>query len=72
MAWIEVEFGSKPSDNRTSDCDFRAIRQSAGLNQTQAAYRLGLSLRQYQRIEAQGKAKPAIVKLAALVMKGDA
>lgn len=68
MAWIEVEFGSKPSDNRTSDCDFRAIRQSAGLNQTQAAYRLGLSLRQYQRIEAQGKAKPAIVKLAALVM----
>lgn len=55
-----------------TDCDLRAIRQSAGITQMEAAYRLGLSLRQYQRIEAQGKAKPAIVKLAALVMKGDA
>lgn len=68
MEWIEVTFGRK--DNAQA-CDLRAMRQSAGLNQTQAAQRLGLSLRQYQRIEAQGKAKPAIVKLAALVMEGN-
>lgn len=48
--------------------DIKAKRLAAGITQTQAAQRLGLSLRQYQRIEAQGKAKPAIVKLAALVM----
>ena len=69
MAWEIVTLGRK--DNAQA-CDLRAIRQSAGITQTEAAYRLGLSLRQYQRIEAQGKAKPAIVKLAALVMKGDA
>lgn len=46
----------------------RDKRKAAGITQTQAAQRLGLSLRQYQRIEATGKAKPAIVKLAALVM----
>lgn len=71
MAWIEVTFGRGPSDSYLEAFDFRAVRQSAGMNQTQAAYLLGLSLRQYQRIEAQGKAKPAIVKLAALVMEGD-
>ena len=47
---------------------FKDKRQAAGLTQTQAAQRLGLSLRQYQRLEASGKAKPAIVKLAQLVM----
>lgn len=46
----------------------RDKRKAAGITQTQAAQRLGLSLRQYQRIEASGKAKPAIVKLAALVI----
>jgi DNA-binding XRE family transcriptional regulator len=65
MSWEVITLGRK--DNAQA-CDLRAMRQSAGLNQTQAAQRLGLSLRQYQRIEAQGKAKPAIVKLAALVM----
>jgi len=48
--------------------DLKDKRQAAGLTQTQAAQRLGLSLRQYQRLEASGKAKPAIVKLAQLVM----
>ena len=43
-------------------------RKAAGITQTEAAQRLGLSLRQYQRIEASGIAKPAIEKLAALVM----
>ena len=46
----------------------RDKRKAAGITQTQAAERLGLSLRQYQRIEASGKAKPAIEKLAAIVM----
>lgn len=45
-------------------------RKAAGITQGEAAQRLGLSLRQYQRIEASGKAKPSIAKLADIVLKG--
>lgn len=43
-------------------------RKAAGITQAEAAQRLGLSLRQYQRIEASGKAKPSIAKLADIVL----
>ena len=59
-------------DYRGMTMAIRDKRKAAGITQSQAALKLGLSLRQYQRIEASGKAKPAIEKLAALVMEGDA
>ncbi len=53
---------------RFARIDLRKLRHAAGISQTVAADRLGLSLRQYQRCEAEGITTLTIAKLAEFVL----